>query len=475
MIRRILLAYPPSRPMIREDRCPQLIGSGVLAPALPPTDLLYLAAIAEQQGCECLVRDYSREGGTKTDFVNDLLLFRPDCLVLNATTPTLDTDLSLCETAKELLPGVLTIAKGAHFLRYSLETMERHPRLDMIIRGESEETFRDIVRGGEQAGVPGLVWRGPAGAVLNPDRPFLDDLDSLPFPSRHLIDNRRYMRPDTRQPLGIIKVSRGCPYHCFYCLATPVSGRVVRKRSPANILAEVRQCVEQHGIRHFIFWADHFTFDGRWVLDLCKTFINADLGITWSANARADTIDREMVQAMKRAGCKAVSIGIESGSQDILDRTGKGITLGRIRQAVRLLKDAQLTTLGYFLFGLPWETRESSEETIRFSLELDCDYANFFIAAPFPGTRYYEYALKNDWLDIHGSDHAALFGGAFCSTIVPGHNLSGAEIDEIRRSAFRQFYGRPSYVMRQLMRVRSMQQLSSTIKAGLTILVSNES
>ncbi len=148
-------------------------------------------------------------------------------------------------------------------------------------------------------------------------------MDNLPFPARHLVDNSIYKRPDNGQVQGVIKVSRGCPYHCFFCLATPVSGAKVRMRSAENIIAEIKECVEKYNIKNFLFWSDIFNINRDWTIDLCKKIIESGLKITWSANTRANTMDDEMASYMYKSGCRLVSIGVESGSQEILDNIGK--------------------------------------------------------------------------------------------------------------------------------------------------------
>lgn len=467
--KRILLVYPPSPPILREDRC-QVPADIVISPSLPPTDLMYLAAVAEEGGRECRIADYSLGGRTVDDFVADLREFQPDYLVISATTPTLETDLALCSIAKSMLPDIRTIAKGAHFLRFDREALERHPDLDMVIRGEAEMTFRDIIRREKPDGITGLTWRSNGNSIIeNPNRPFLDDLDALPFPARHLIDNGRYRRPDTGAVQGVIKVSRGCPYHCFFCLATPVSGSRLRKRSPDNIVEEARTCVERYGIRDFIFWSDIFTLDRDWVMDLCGTILRSGLTFTWSANARADTIDREMAEMMRKAGCRLVSVGVESGNQEMLDKMGKRQSIDRIRHAFTVFREVGLKTLAYFLIGLPWETRKTAEDTVRFAVELDSDFASFFIAAPLPGTAFFDYAEQNGMIKSGGNGCAGLCAYAYSRPVVDGLFLGRDELFRLRREAIRLFHLRPHYIMKRLRGIRSAREALGYSRAAWSI------
>ena len=349
--KKIMLIYPPSPVLNREDRCQQPTKELIVIPPLPPTDLMYLAAVAEKAGLEAIIRDYSQGGS----FEEDLREFQPDYLVANIATPTLENDLSVFKTAKLILPEVVTIAKGAAFLTLANEILANHKDLDIVIIGEAEETLREIVSGKSKRWISGIYYREDLLIKFTGKRRLIEKLDDLPFPARHLINNKKYRRPDNNEVQAVIKVSRGCPYHCFFCLATPVSGARVRKRSTDNIMEEIKECVEKYNIRNFIFWSDIFNLDKEWVMDLCKKIIDSGLEIKWSANTRADTADLEMAEMMYEAGCSLVSIGVESGSQYILDKIGKKITLDDVRKTVKIFKQANIKIYNYFVIGLPWD------------------------------------------------------------------------------------------------------------------------
>ena len=248
--KRILLIYPPSPVLNREDRCQQPTESLLVIPPLPPTDLMYLAAVAEKAGAEAKIVDYSQGG----NFEADLREFQPDYLLVNVATPTFKTDIEALTIAKEICPNIVTIAKGAAFMTLAQDVMYYVKDLDFIIYGEPEETLRELIIGVAPYRVLGLYYRDDIRVKFSGARPFNDNLDALPFPARHLVDNNLYRRPDTGEVQAVIKVSRGCPYHCFFCLATPVSGNKVRKRSPQNIVEEIKECVEKYNIRNFLFF-----------------------------------------------------------------------------------------------------------------------------------------------------------------------------------------------------------------------------
>ena len=462
MKKRILLIYPPSPVLNREDRCQQPTKDLIVIPPLPPTDLMYLAAVAEKAGLEAKINDYSQNG----DYEADLKEFNPDYLVVNIATPTLEHDLEAVKKAKEICPNVVTIAKGAAFLTLADRIIKEHNELDFGILGEAENTLKEILEGKPKAEILGLYYKENDEVKFTGNRPFIEDLDSLPFPARHLVDNNIYRRPDNNKVQATIKVSRGCPFHCFFCLATPVSGAKVRRRSPENIVAEIKECVEKYNIKNFLFWSDIFNIDKDWTMKLCQAIIDSGLKITWSANTRADTADLEMAEMMYKSGCRLVSIGVESGSQYMLEKMGKKITLNDVRRTVKVFKKAKIRIYNYFVIGLPWETEETVEETIKFAIELNSDFISFYTATPLPGSRFYDYALEHNLFDKETS-----FENAYYYPAVNTHNLSRERVFELHKSAIKRFYLRPLYILKMLSRIRSFAEIKNYFIAGMNVLL----
>lgn len=462
MKKRILLIYPPSPVLNREDRCQQPTKDLIVIPPLPPTDLMYLAAVAENAGLEAKINDYSQNG----DYEADLKEFNPDYLVVNIATPTLEHDLDAVKKAKEICPNVITIAKGAAFLTLAERIIKEHNELDFGILGEAENTLKEILEDKPKAEILGLYYKENDEVKFTGNRPFIEDLDSLPFPARHLVDNNIYRRPDNNKVQATIKVSRGCPFHCFFCLATPVSGAKVRRRSPENIVAEIKECVEKYNIKNFLFWSDIFNIDKDWTMKLCQAIIDSGLKITWSANTRADTADLEMAEMMYKSGCRLVSIGVESGSQYMLEKMGKKITLNDVRRTVKVFKKAKIRIYNYFVIGLPWETEETVEETIKFAIELNSDFISFYTATPLPGSRFYDYALEHNLFDKETS-----FENAYYYPAVNTHNLSRERVFELHKSAIKRFYLRPLYILKMLSRIRSFAEIKNYFIAGMNVLL----
>lgn len=458
---RVLLIYPPSPVINREDRCQQPTKELLVIPPLPPTDLMYLASIAEACGYEAKIRDYSQGG----DFIKDLREFKPDYLVANIATPTFQSDMNALKRAKEILKTVCIIVKGAPFITYNTNAIYENPFLDYVIIGEAEFTLRDILNRVPDEDILGICYRANFQAEKTEKRPFIENLDLIPFPARHLVDNSIYRRPDNGKVQAVIKVSRGCPYHCFFCLATPVSGPKVRVRSAENIVAEIRECVEKYDIKNFVFWSDIFNFDRDWTLNLCRKIIESGLKITWSSNTRADTMDDEMAALMYKSGCRLVSIGVESGSQRMLNNIGKRTTLDDIRNTVKILKKNKIKIYNYFVIGLPWETEETVEETVKFAIELDSNFISFYTATPLPGTKFFAYAMTNNLVEGNLD-----FRSAYYQPVVKSHELSRERIFELHKLAVKRYYLRPGFIIKTLLSLRSFSEFKNYIKAGLNLI-----
>lgn len=468
--KRILFIYPPAPVMNREDRCQQPVKELLVIPPLPPVDLMYMAAVAETitEPCyyEAKIVDYSLIEGAFEQFKADLKEFKPDYLVLNVASTTLENDLSVLPVAKEILPNIVTIAKGAHFLTSNTDVLYKCRALDLVIVGEAEETLKEILQEKKHTEIRGLCYRDGFVAKFTGARGFIEDLDSIPFPARHLVNNELFRRPDNNKVQAIIKVSRGCPHHCFFCLATPVSGAKVRTRSVENIIAEIKECVDTYKITNFLFWSDLFNSDREWTLELCEKIIESGLKITWSSNTRADTADAEMAELMYKSGCRLVSIGVESGSQYILDKIGKKITIDQIRDTVKIFKKANIKIYNYFVIGLPWDDEETIEQTIQFAIELDSDFISFYTATPLPGTRFCKYAMENSLLDEKSS-----FESAYFEPVVNTHFLSKERILELHKEAIKRFYLRPLFILRSILNIRSFAEVKNYFIAGIGILL----
>jgi len=463
---RVILFNPPGpsgERFVREGRCTH--EEGVWGTLWPPLSLATVAAVLREDGHEVRVIDAAASAMTADALGEVIATWKPEAALWAVATTTIRSDLALAIPLKRL--GVLTGVFGTHASALPAETLARADCLDFVIRGEPELTARDVFRAWTKGGpvslpaaaagtardvgrlapaIPGLSCRDETGRIVHgPDRVLPADLDWLPFPAWDLVKLEHYRIPFRGQPFVMMTPLRGCPYACAFCTSPSYYGRRIRKFSIPRAVAELAYVKGQLGVGDVFFWSDTFTADRAYVRDLCGAMLRERLDMRWYCNSRVDTVDGELLQLMREAGCQMVSFGIESASQEILDRAGKNVDAGAARTAVEAARKAGLRVAGHFIFGLPGETFETAEETLRLALSLPLDVAQFYCAAPFPGSRFYDFAVESGvsldgrWEDVR-QDRAVID--------LPG--FSASEITEFRRRAYREFYLRPCAAWRTL-------------------------
>lgn len=451
---KIFFIYPPAPIMNREDRCQQPTGETIIIPPLPPVDMMSLSAIAKKRGYETKFKDYSLKGETVYDFIRDLRAYKPDFLVLNVASTTLEKDLSILKEAKDLLDDTIVIVKGAIFNFNSYSILQQYPEIDIALRGDIEPVFDEIIQYVNLKEIKGLTYQVENKITSTQDRELEKDLNFMPILDRDLIDNNFYIRPDTLRPQTIIRVSKGCPNHCFFCLASPLNGKTVRFKDPELIVKEIKECIEKYEIRDFIFWSDIFNSNNDWVQRLCRLIIDENLKINFSTNTRVDTVDFETLCLMRKAGCSLVSIGIESGSQEILDKIGKKININQIKSAIKTIKKAKIQIYAYYVIGLPWETKETISKTYKLAKELNTHYASFYTAAALWGTRFYDYVKKNRLGEINNEK-------PYIVPSVRSYELSAQEIYEYNKKLNKEYYLRPRYMMKMMKEINSITKFKT--------------
>jgi len=396
----------------------------------PPLGLAYLAAVLEADGHQVRIFDLGLEPHTPlADDVQRISAFDPQVLGLTSMTSLYHSAMETATLLKAQL-GRPIIIGGPHATVYPERVLRESPVIDYVVRGEGEETLREVIaaldgNSRDLSEIGGLSYRLRGEVVSNPDRPLIGDLDALPFPARHLFDLKRYgLRAPPGEPMVTILSSRGCPYNCGYCFKGIV-GRTYRQRSPGNIITELRQVINQYGVRSFYFIDDLFTIDVRRLQTLTDQLINEKLDIRWQCLGRVDRVTAEILQKMYAAGCRRIHFGIESGNQDVLNRISKGIQLQQVRQAVRWAQDVGIAVKGYFMLGLPGDTEETMQQTIDLAAELNMEEAMFSLTTPFPGTRLWDELVKKKPETEYNQDFSrAYYYGNLEEEVEPFLNVS---------------------------------------------------
>jgi radical SAM superfamily enzyme YgiQ (UPF0313 family) len=459
--RRVFLCNPPSGLYRRDDRCQSRVEDQTVRVIFPPIDLALLAAIARSRQAAVLLRDYPADPKSDWETLRrDIREFAPDLVLFNTTSATVEADMAVVRIAREESSTALIIARGEHFERMGDNLFTREDGPDLALHGEIEENFDALLGGAPPETLSAVLYRDVATGKFRrkPGPAIVENLDALPIPAREFLDNRRYLSPETGRPITVILANRGCPSKCVYCPAGVLSGHRLRARSPQSVVGEIRECVERHGVREFLFNGDTFTMNRKWILELCGLIREARLDIRWGCNSRVDTMDEERAAALKSAGCWVVAFGVESGDQEMLDRMKKGTRLEQARRAIDVCKRAGLATHAFFIIGLPWENRETLGRTFRFAKELDTDFFDINIAHPLPGTEFYEIA-KAENLIVGEGDYAH----AAVRTLY----LSAEELTRWRRRALLRLYFRPGYIWKTLRRAKRDGTLPHYLKAAL--------
>jgi radical SAM superfamily enzyme YgiQ (UPF0313 family) len=343
---------------------------------------------------------------------------------------------------------------------------DESPGIDAVVTGEAEVTLVELLgrleRGQELHGLAGVAFRKSGEVIRNRPRGLIADLDTIPFPARHLMGEvNHYIPPPAtyrRTPVAVMTTSRGCNRKCIFCFQTDKTRKSgIRYRSVGNVLDEIEYCLRR-GYREIKFIDETLAADYDRAMDLAQKIKARRLDFTWFASACVNQVDRPLLQAFKEAGCWAILMGAESGVQKNLNTLRKGIRLDQIREAVRSAKQVGLKVFTPFLFGIPGETFEEGLQTIEFACELDPHVANFHALTPFPGTE-----LFNN-IERYGTRSEDLFDYTYQGVAFTPYSMSREEIGRLRQLAFKRFYSRPKFLLRRLVGVRSMQDWRAAVR-----------
>jgi anaerobic magnesium-protoporphyrin IX monomethyl ester cyclase len=322
--------------------------------------------------------------------------------------------------------------------------------------------------------VDNLVWRDQQGKVICNPRVFIEDLNQLPFPAWELINPNDYpLAPigvfSQRNNVAPIIATRGCPYPCSFCAAGKMSGKKIRSRSADNIIAEIEMLVDRFGVEEINIIDDNFTMKYDLVHDFCTTLIERNIGIIWSCpnGIRLDTLDEDLLRLMEKSGCYSFGVGIEFGTQKMLDQVQKHLSLETIREKVRLIKSVtRIRVTGFFILGHPKENLADVEQTIDFACSLPIDRANFFNYSPFPGSADYEE------LKLSGCDYSSLYDSLYINNVVyTPKNISREKLVQLQRKAFFRFFLRPRIFINILKETRSISQFRVLVAKVLRLIL----
>ena len=470
---KVLVVNPPAfqnKDYIREGRCMQTKSSW--AALWMPLSLAYIAAVLRRDGHRVKLIDCIAARMDSGELLENVKAFQPQLVVLNTAIPSIEGDLAVAALIKKFMPHIRILVIGLHSTLFEEKVLANFHQIDFAVCGEPEWVVARVAQAltGQEdfSKINGLLWRKYGKITTNPPQKLsANDIDELPLPARDLLDNDAYKLPTNGEKFTLLSVGRGCPFSCIYCTATIYYGKKFRKRTIGKIIDEIKECQSVHGISNFLFWGESFTNDPAYGEEICDEIIRQNLKITWSTTSRVDTLNATLLKKMKLAGCALLGLGIESLDQDVLDNAKKGTSLAEIKNAVAMVKESGISSMGHFVFGLPGDTRESAKKSIDFACHGGLDYAQFYCAVPYPKTELQKIALKNNWVET--ADWSQL---DLTKARMSNDALSAKEIKKLRDRAYRKFYFRPKMFKQAWKEIKSVKSLFVTltfidwIKAG---------
>jgi len=457
----------------------------------PQVSLAQMAALLHDVYKVAII-DANAERMSWPEFTQQIDRYQPKYYMTQLTAPTLENDMYGCFLAHARCAR--TIAFGTHVTPIPRESMRPYPSLDYVLVGEPDLTIRDLldhlegkidqrpehIRGIferhdpsyrpafnedgslDMHGIKGLAWRKGDEIIINMPRPFIQSLDDLPIPLHEMLPLKKYLMPMIKGPFTFLVTSRGCPAGCTYCIKHVSYQFSARLRSPKLIVEEMWK-LKELGVHNIHMYADLFTINRDQVMELCELMISEKLNIRWTCNSRVDYVDEEMLRMMGKAGNYMISWGIESGNEQILKHARKGAYPDKAERALRWAKAAGIKNWGYFIIGLPGETRQTIRQTIDFAKKLPLDIALFHVAAPYPGTPFFFEVVENGWFRPGTRwEQVDMDKG----TVLDYPDLRAEELLHWQKRAFREWAFRPGPMMTYLKMLLSDW---STVKSALSV------
>lgn len=421
-----------------------------------PLGTLYVATAIKKAGHD--VRFFNGAFMTHSEILSKVIDYKPRFVGLYSTTFGWEKAMRTASDIKAAIKDVFIVAGGPYPIAMKGACLKEADDLDAVVTGEGEITVVELLArlDGDRnlSDVHGIAYKTNGNIKENPTRKLIDNLDSVPFPSRELLgdSDKCVPAPATyrKRPVAVVITSRGCDRKCIFCFQIDKNrSSPIRYRSIDNVLDEIELCLSQ-GYKEIKFIDDTLCADYKRAMALADGIIERGLDFTWFASAVVNQVDERLLRAFKKAGCWAILFGAESGVQKHLNTTKKGITLAQTRKAVSLAKKSGLTVFTSFVFGIPGETFSDGLKTIDFACELDPHFANFHALTPFPGTQLYDHADKYGSVSNNLADYTYQ-GAAF---VTP--TLSRDQIRHLRQTAFKRFYSRPLFILRRMVGLRTL-------------------
>lgn len=467
---KILLIVPPEKSYL-EASANQKIDKK--REARPRLGIFYVATYlkSRQPDVELKVIDCPSENISFEQYENIVKQFKPDLIGITAVTFTIIDALETVKVTKRILSNTFICIGGFHSTLFPRETLRQHG-VDFVVVGEGEITFNELVKELKNETqnfytIRGLGFRDGAEIIINPSRSLIEDLDGLPFPDYHLVNIKNYTHVLGKNAVTLsLQSSRGCPFGCIFC---DIRRTKFRFRSAKSIVEEISYWYNEN-IRSFFMVDDNFVIRHERLLDICSQIKERKMKIDFKISARVNAVNREMLIALKDAGCSRINFGVESGHKKHLDYLEKGITPEQIEGAFYVCREVGIEAFAYMMIGIPGETKEEMYDELNFLKRIKADYASFAVCSPYPKTQLYEKLLKKGIIKHdYWQDFADNPIEDFVMPLVPGHYSSG-ELRAIQADLTRKFYFSSRLIFKKLAELRNFRQFINLVKIGWNIL-----
>jgi len=444
-------------------------GFNKIGSLLPPLGLLYISSSLKNAGYDVELIDMELKQ-LNDEYVIKKIINEGDNLVIGiyCNTSSKDNVIRLIKKIKEHTKSIVIVG-GPHA---TVRPLELTPYADFVVIGEGEITIVELLNEinkekPEYNKVKGIAYKN----IITEERPLINNLDELPFPDREIINISDY-RPSPNQykqtPCTTMMCSRGCPYDCSFCQCKQLWTRKYRVRSVDNVMREIKKVYYDYKINDISFFDDIWGINKEWVREFCDKMIQENMMITWSCDARINTVDQETLLLMKKAGCWAIFYGVESLDQDILNAINKNVNVNSIMQTLDWTKNAGIEIKANFMIGLPGSTPEKDKATVKSICIINPDYVKFNIFTPYPDTEAYKQIVNGGWGDLTEDFSKCTH---YFPTFKPSGYNSLKEVSDVRRYAHRKFFLRPRYIIKKILSIKSKEDIKRYFN-GLRAIIS---
>lgn len=443
---------------------------------VPPIGLLNIAAFLREAGYFVMIKDSQVDKMTENDLELYLKENRFDVIGIPTFTNSIAFSYATAKICKKALPNCQVVLGGVHATTLPERTLRECAEVDFIILGEGEYRFESLLRHLKNEIISldrldGVAYRSGNKIVVNEMKDYIADLGKLPLPAYDLLDMLKYIPHPSQYkylPNYPVVIQRGCPYNCSFCAAHTIHGKIVRFKPVEKVIEELKILKKQYGARGVYFQDSTFLINKKYIAELLNRLIEEKLGLAWACNTRVNTIDKDILKLMKKAGCWMIDFGIESGNQKSLDLMKKGVTVKQNERAVKLTEKNGIIAFCTYILALPGENYEDSLNTIKFSLKLRSTMAMFYLPVPYPGTELINIAREYGGLreDAIWEDYSAV---DFSSMVYVNPLIGKEKMLALLKLAYRKYYTNPIVIMKNLLTIRSFSALGKYYRAFMAV------